>query len=72
LVESVKQLQEGQKVAIPPAFESYYAATLDPASEQGLWHGFNAALQRHTRAWQSVLKPCGMMPGGPVTPSSSQ
>ncbi len=69
LVESVKQLQKGQKVAIPPAFESYYAATLDPASEQGPWHGFNAALQRHSRAWQSVLKPCGMMPGGP---SSSQ
>lgn len=72
LVESVKQLQEGQKVAIPPAFESYYAATLDPASEQGLWHGFNAALQRHTRAWQDVLKSCGMMPGGPVTRSLSQ
>jgi len=67
LLESAKHLKESQKVEIPPAFESYYAAALDPETEQGLWRHFNAALQRHTRAWQAVLKPCGMMPGGPAS-----
>ncbi|WP_434149283.1 DUF3080 family protein [Methylocaldum gracile subsp. desertum] len=66
LIESVRHLKESQRAEIPPAFDSYYAATLDPATEQGLWHRFNAALQRHTRAWQALLKPCGMMPGGPA------
>jgi len=64
LIESVRHLKESQRVEIPPAFASYYAAALDPETEQGLWLRFNAALQRHTRAWGTVLKPCGMMPGG--------
>ncbi|HYE36895.1 DUF3080 family protein [Methylocaldum sp.] len=67
LLESMRYLKENQRVEIPPVFESYYAVILDPGNDQGLWHHFNAALQRHTRAWQSILKPCGMMPGGPAT-----
>ncbi|WP_027853624.1 DUF3080 family protein [Marinobacterium litorale] len=41
-----------------------YLKKLFGDSEQSLWGRYIAARDRHTRAWQTLLSQCGMMPGG--------
>lgn len=44
-------------------FTRYVNAVLDESSEHGHWQAFDAAIARHTGAWQQLLEQCGMRPG---------
>ena len=48
---------------MPHAFEQFSMAHLDSNQQQGLWQTYQASVRKHTFAWQSVLKGCGLMPG---------
>jgi hypothetical protein len=65
LIEGLDELLHAQGVEPPPAFVEFYAATLNPAATGSLWQTFNEDIARHTRAWQTVLKQCDLMPTGP-------
>jgi hypothetical protein len=47
-----------------PALAEYAQALLNPAAPEGLWRRYEAALERHTAAWQRVSGRCGFTPGG--------
>jgi hypothetical protein len=46
-----------------PALAEYAQALLNPAAPEGLWRRYEAALERHTAAWQRVSGRCGFAPG---------
>ena len=56
---------KSQKVPVPPAFQAFYDATLNPDIGTSFWVGFNDDIARHTRAWQRVLGQCDLMPKPP-------
>jgi hypothetical protein len=56
----INTLVQLQAVKLPLAFVRYRAQML--TSSGGLWQRFDAAIQRHTQAWQTVLSQCGLMP----------
>ncbi|MGL1832793.1 DUF3080 family protein [Rhodocyclaceae bacterium SMB388] len=45
------------------SFDAYAKEVLSQQGETGLWHGFDRAVARHTKAWQALLEQCGMRPG---------
>ncbi|MBP0048990.1 DUF3080 family protein [Marinobacterium sp. AK62] len=47
-------------VPATPAVQDYFDQTL--FTEDSLWARYIAARDRHTRAWQTLLSQCGMMP----------
>ncbi len=51
-----------QNVEPPPSFAVYHARMLAMDTQTGLWQRFRRATQRHTQAWQVVLRQCGLMP----------
>lgn len=57
----IDALVQVQTVDLPPAFIRYRAQML--TFDSGIWQRFNVAIQRHTKAWQTVLSQCGLMPG---------
>ena len=62
IVEALDELVKLQTVPLPGAFQSFYSATVSADGPQSVWVVFNQALSRHTRAWQTVLKQCELMP----------
>ena len=62
LVKVIHELVAKQGIEIPKAFQNFYDQTLNPESELSAWFKFNQAIARHTKAWQSVLKQCDLMP----------
>jgi len=62
LVDVIHELVTEQKVEIPPGFKEFYDQTLNPDTELSAWNKFNRAMSRHTKAWQTVLKQCNLMP----------
>lgn len=58
----IDALVQVQDVELPTAFTRYKTQMLTPNA--GLWQHFDAAIKRHTKAWQTVLGPCGLMPVG--------
>ncbi len=66
LLTALQSLRRAQTAEPPNAFLHYYAAVLDPDAAQGLWQAFNRALNEHTRAWQTVLQQCNLMPNAPI------
>ena len=62
LVEVIGQLVETQGIDIPIAFQNFYDQTLNQNSKDSAWVKFNLAIARHTKAWQSVLNQCDLMP----------
>lgn len=44
-------------------FDAYLHAVLDESNPSGYWQAFDAAIARHTAAWQALLEQCGMRPG---------
>lgn len=65
IFEGLSDLFKSQKVPVPPAFQAFYDATLNPDIGTSLWVGFNDDIARHTRAWQRVLGQCDLMPKPP-------
>lgn len=57
---NIDDLVQVQGVKLPLAFIRYRAQML--TSNGGMWQRFDAAIERHTRAWQTVLGQCGLMP----------
>ena len=68
LLIGLQSLLRTQKAQPPNEFLAFYAGMLDPDHAGGVWQQFNQAVKEHTRAWQSVLKQCELMPGAPITP----
>jgi len=68
LLNALQALLRTQKAQPPDEFLAFYAALLDPDHAGGLLQQFNQAINNHTRAWQSVLKQCELMPAAPITP----
>lgn len=62
LVEVIRELVAKQTTEIPEAFHIFYDQTLNPKAESSAWFMFNQAIARHTKAWQSVLRQCDLMP----------
>ncbi len=62
-LEPINLLAEAQQTQMTPAFEAYFEAQLSLEASDALWKMYERALHRHTRAWQSVLGQCGLMPG---------
>lgn len=46
-----------------PEVAAYAARALRDDTGHGLWHAYDRAVDRHTRAWQALLEQCGMRPG---------
>ncbi len=65
LLAALEALWKVQTVAPPTAFFAFYDRWLSPATADGLWQSFDRAVKEHTRAWQSVLSQCGLMPRRP-------
>lgn len=62
LFEGINDLLKVQKAPVPPAFQTFYDATINSDISTSLWKGFNEDIARHTRAWQKVLGQCDLMP----------
>lgn len=60
-IEAVGALADQQET-MPQAFVSYREAALSPHNAAAPWPQFVAAINRHTRTWQSVFASCGMQP----------
>jgi hypothetical protein len=56
----IDALIQVQRVKLPIAFSRYRAQML--TFDAGIWQRFDAAIQGHTKAWQTVLSQCGLMP----------
>lgn len=46
-----------------PAFAAYAEHVVFERGENSHWRALDRAVERHTRAWQELLKQCGMRPG---------
>jgi hypothetical protein len=66
ILSAIDRLREAQRVEPPPQFIVFYDSWLSPDSRDGLWQHFNEELRRHTRAWQTVLTQCALMPADPA------
>lgn len=62
LIEAFHDLVAAEQHPIPEAFRSFYDQTLNPLAAASLWVLFDQSLSRHTRAWQSVLRHCDLLP----------
>jgi hypothetical protein len=60
---SFERLWREQAEAAPPAVRDYVESWLSLETEQGLWRRFERSIDRHTRAWATVLDSCGWAPG---------
>ncbi|WP_261844605.1 DUF3080 domain-containing protein [Aliamphritea ceti] len=49
---------------LPEAMQQYEKHYLDRQYPDGQWQQYLQALQRHTSAWQKILRQCNMMPDG--------
>ncbi|WP_415898647.1 DUF3080 family protein [Neptuniibacter sp. QD48_11] len=49
-------------VSIPQSMETYSATVLSKTSPQSLWLNYQQVRDKHTEAWQNILRNCGMMP----------
>lgn len=58
-LHALAMLGEGRREAVV----DYAARVLGDADADSLWRRFDAAVARHTRAWQELLGQCGMRPG---------
>lgn len=68
LLPQLAELRNAQTTQVPTAFEAYYRQLIDAEASAGLWKNFLQRMQAHTRAWQGLLKQCGMMPGSESDP----
>ena len=66
LLEKLHALRRVESAAAPSIYADFYDRWLNPEAHDGLWLSFDAALKDHTRAWQTVLTHCGLMPQGPA------
>lgn len=48
---------------IPESMETYRQSALSLTADQGIWMKYIRARDKHTSAWQKILKQCGLMPG---------
>ena len=67
-LERVNQLAKTQQAQTTPAFAAYFDAQLSLDAPDALWARYERSLQRHTRAWQTILGQCGLMPGTAQSP----
>ncbi|KEA62796.1 hypothetical protein ADIMK_3268 [Marinobacterium lacunae] len=51
------------QLPVPEAASNYFHVQLDLTAPEGIWQRYIDARDRHTRAWQRLLRQCGMMPG---------
>ena len=58
LLGNLKQLG----LAIPKGMETYSTALLSKTADNNLWSNYIQARDKHTAAWQKLLKQCGLMP----------
>lgn len=54
LVEIVRLTQQ-QVIRLPAAFNDYYEKQISMENPSGLWQRFQAAIQRHTTAWEGLI-----------------
>jgi hypothetical protein len=66
VLSAIDRLRDAQRFEPPPQFIVFYDSWLSPDSRDGLWQHFNEELRRHTRAWQTVLTQCALMPADPA------
>lgn len=57
------QTQLLKQLPTPTAFIPYTEQMLRVDSAQSLWQHYEAARNRHTQAWQTLLRQCNLMPG---------
>ncbi|GGK83042.1 DUF3080 family protein [Amphritea balenae] len=50
-----------QFTVTPASTKNYYTRVIDPETSQ-LWHNYLEARNQHTKAWQNLLRQCGLMP----------
>lgn len=58
LLNNLKQFN----LSIPKGMETYSTALLSKTTANSLWSNYTQARNKHTRAWQKLLKQCGLMP----------
>ncbi|MEZ5450364.1 MAG: DUF3080 family protein [Thiolinea sp.] len=51
------------QLPVPAAMQAYREQVISQDTPDSLWQSWQQANQRHTRAWQQILRQCGMMPG---------
>ena len=49
-------------IEVPASMEQYQLATLSHTAKNGLWQRYLRARDKHTSAWQKILKQCDLMP----------
>lgn len=57
------QIKIIDQLPAPTAATRYFSATLSQDNPDSLWRQYLQARDRHTQAWQRLLRQCGMMPG---------
>ena len=62
-LEPINRLAGAQAALTTPAFATYFDVQLSLDAPDALWTRYEASLRRHTRAWQTILGQCGLMPG---------
>lgn len=61
-----RQLHQQLLTTLPaPASSRDYFEALFATEEDSLWQRFQLAQQTHTRAWQTLLSQCGLLPAAP-------
>ncbi len=63
-LEQLATLMQPPNLEPPQAMQRYYEEVWAKETAEGLWQDYQAALKRHTQAWQDVLGQCGLMPKG--------
>ena len=51
------------RLPVPPAMQAYSFKVLSMQNPDGLWNQWVSARDRHSKAWQTILGQCNMMPG---------
>lgn len=60
LINSFKEYE----LILPKELETYQRMILSKTDETSVWGRYIKARNKHTQAWQKLLKQCGMMPSG--------
>jgi hypothetical protein len=62
-LEALDELRALQLTDAPPGFDAQTAIILDHDARGSEWQALVQARDRHTRAWQDLLRRCGLGPG---------
>ncbi len=63
LIEPLSELATMQEEAMPEEFQEWSRFALALQGPESVWANLDSAVERHTKAWQTLLEQCGLRPG---------